>query len=537
MARPSALVRAWRSFRAAVGTSRRASASGGTAFAGASGGRLFSDWVLASIQSADQEVRGDIRVLKARSRELVRNNDTAHRYTTLIDEQAIGPSGIRLQARVTRPDGMLDLGINQRIEDAFLEWCQPGNCTVDGRMSFLDVQSNWATTTPTDGEWLVRMIPFRGNRFGFALQILDTDQLDHEFNRARGEGGNEIRMGVEINEWGRPVAYHVWDHHPSEYTARGRERVRLPAEQVIHYFEPHRANATRGIPWFAPALAKLRHIHGYEEATVVAARIAAAKMGFFTQSADTVADPNAPNAEEQNQVTFEIEPGRLDRLPIGWDFKAWDPQQPTTTFVDFHKAMVRGIAGGLGVSYVSLGNDLEGVNFSSIRAGLLNERDAWRRKQKSLIDHFCDRIYAEWLNQALLTGALQLPDRNRQRWMSHRWQPRGYPWVDPEKDMVARLMGVAAGVDSLSRICGELGHDFEDVLVERALENELAKSLGVTIDLGQKKPEQKEQTEEAQALDARVIRGMAESRALATHAPNRVEQLLATTNGNGKGHG
>jgi lambda family phage portal protein len=525
-------------FRAAADLSRgvQASSGGGTAYAGASQSRLTSDWVLASIQSADQDVKADYRTLKSRARELVRNNDTASRYVGLVDEQAIGPDGIRLQSQVKRPDGMLDLGINQRIEDAWLEWCEPENCTVDGKMGWGDVLQNWALVTPQDGEWLTRMLPFRGNRFGFALQLLDTDQLECDFNRAPDQGGNEIRMGVEIDAWGRPINYHVWDHHPTEWTTRGRELKSLPASQIVHYFRARRVGQTRGITWFAPSLLKLRHIGGYEEAEIIASRVAAAKGGFFEVAPEAVADPNAPNAAAQNQVTFEIEPGQFDRLPTGWTFKEWDPQHPTTAFKDFHKAMVRGVASGLGVSYVSLANDLEGVNFSSIRAGLLNERDAWRKLQKSLIRHFCVRVYREWLRWSITTGALVLPDRNRQRWEKHRWQPRGYPWVDPDKDINSRLRGVAAGVDSLTRIAAETGVDLEEVLIERAMETQLAKELGVKISLEPKKAgapaeEEDDEEEDAQAaLHPQVRQRLLESRALATLRPERLAELAA---GNG----
>jgi lambda family phage portal protein len=527
-------------FAAAVDLHRQPRASGSSAYAGAQGGRMTADWVRASIQSADQETKADLRTLRARARELVRNNDTAARYIALVDEQAIGHTGIRLQSRVTRPDGMLDLGVSQRIEDAWAEWCEPQNCTVDGKLGWLGVLSNWARTVPQDGEWLSRMIPFRGNRFGFALQILDPDQLDHEFDRAPGNGQNEIRMSVEIDSWGRPVAYHVWDHHPSEYTARGRERKPLPADQVIHYFRGNRAGQTRAVTWFAPSLFKLRMTGAYEEAEITAARIASAKGGWFETTPEAAPDPNAKNAAQQQQVTFEIEPGVFDRLPVGWTFKPWDPQHPTTAFKDFHKAMIRGIAAGLGVSYVSLANDLEGVNFSSIRAGLLNERDAWRRLQADAISHICVRVFRAWLHWSLTTGALQLPDRNRQRWSAHRWQPRGWPWVDPEKDIGAQLREVDAGVNSLTRICAETGRDYEEVLLERAMEMQLAKELGVPITLNPsaaKPPEEKE--EQAGEMSEAVRSRLLTSRALATLKPARLEELAAAhANGNGNGrHG
>lgn len=473
-------------FLAAANSQKRDARGVGTSYAGARMSRLTEDWILASILSADQEVQSSLRTLRARSRELSRDNDLASRYVSLVEENVVGADGMRLQARVTRPDRTPDNGINQRIEDAFAEWSEPENASVDGRLSWADIQQLVARTVPGDGESIIRLVGgFRGNRFGFALQLLDADQLDEEYDRPVGTGPNgqrrnEIRMGVEWDQWRRPVAYHLWDHHPSDHTARGRERVRVPAADISHLYRHGRVAQSRGVPWFAPALFKIKMVAGYEEAEVVAARTAAAKGGFFVLNDDAVVpNPEAPDAG--GPIRTEVEPGVFDRLPAGWTFKEWDPQHPTTAFSDFHKAMVRGIATGLDVSYTALANDLEHVNFSSIRAGLLSERDAWRKYQAWLVSHLHRRVYLAWLTWALTTGALRLPSRNRDRWSKHRWQTRGWPWVDPDKDLSAAAKEIRLGLNSRTRLAAERGRDFEEILRELAQEEEMAREMGVAL--------------------------------------------------------
>jgi lambda family phage portal protein len=467
-------------FRAAAELGAPAAFTGGSsAYQGAVSNRLTMDWVLASIQSADQETRADLRQLRARSRELARNNELATKYLHLLEEQEIGEHGMRLQATVKRPDNMLDRGINQRIEDAWHEWSEPANCTVDGGMSFAEVLALNTRTRAQDGEYLVRMVPMAGRAFGFALQILDPDQLDEQYNEYRGTGQNEIRMGVEIDVWGRPVAYWLYDRHPAESGFTRRARERKSAEFIIHDFKRLRAGQTRGVPWFAPALFKLRMIHGYEEAEVVGMRGAAAQGGFFTRSPESAQDPNAPKADQQYSV--DVEPLSYHALPPGWAYQERDPKHPNDAYNEFHKAMIRGIANGLNVSYASLANDLTQVNFSSIRAGLLNERDAWRRLQQHDITHFCTPVYRTWFAYAQLSGALQLPDRNRARWLRHRFLPRGFPWVDPEKDSKANALQVRMGLNSRTRLAAEQGRDFEEILTELAMEEALAAEIGVTL--------------------------------------------------------
>lgn len=463
---------------------RRAEVRKRSAYAGAASTRLTADWIFAPTVSADQEVRGDLRTLRARAREMVRNNAYATRFAGLVSENVIGPHGIRLQARVKKGSGDLKNSTNDRIEAAWAEWCRAETCTVDGRLCFADVEDLVARSLPQDGEFLVRMVPGFDNRFGFAIQVLDPDLLDVGFDGRSGEG-NEIRMGVEINGWGRPMAYWLLSAHPADpasYGADGRRRhERVPAEQIIHGYLMRRPGQTRGVTWYAPILLDAKMLAGYQEAELVAARTAAAKMGFFKPDADAVGDPDAPDAGVP--ITMEATPGTFDTLPPGYEFQSWDPQHPNSAFKDFSKSILRSIATGLGVSYTSLANDLEAVNYSSIRAGLLAERDGWKRLQRWLTDHLHQRIYEEWLRWALTTGALVLPAEPA-RYRAVEWQCRGWPWVDPLKDIQASAAAVALGLDSRRRLAAEQGRDFEEILADLDRENQLAAVYGVTINSG-----------------------------------------------------
>ncbi|MCI0539082.1 MAG: phage portal protein [Verrucomicrobiales bacterium] len=75
---------------------------------------------------------------------------------------------------------------------------------------------------------------------------------------------------------------------------------------------------------------------------------------------------------------MEVSPGQFETRPVGFEFQTFDPQHPTQAFPFFVKTFLRGIASGLGVSYNTLANELEGVNFSSIRAGVSDEREEIR---------------------------------------------------------------------------------------------------------------------------------------------------------------
>lgn len=439
--------------------------------------------------TANEELRRSLRKMRARSRQLAADNDYAIRFLAMVRANVIGPAGVRLQAKAVRPDGTPDQQDNRAIEATWAQWGEVGSCTVCGRLSWLDVQRLAAETIARDGEILVRLVEPWPNRFGFALQVLEGDHLDEAHNEALSDGGR-IVMGVEEDKWGRPRAYHVLTQHPgaSLYTDRvRRERERIPASDVVHAFLPQRPGQSRGAPWMHSSIRRLSMLGGYEEAEVVAARTSSSKMGFYTSPDGDLfpGDDSDGGRDLDGELTTSAEAGTFEQLPAGVDFKPWDPQHPTSAFDAFVKAILRGAASGLNVSYHTLANDLEGVNFSSIRSGVLEEREQWRTLQRWLVDHLHMPVYRRWLRAALMRGAVvneagvALPLSRIEKFSAVRWSPRGWSWVDPLRDQQANAEVVASGFSTASEVVAAAGRDLEEVYEQLATERQLAAQYGI----------------------------------------------------------
>lgn len=443
-------------------------------FAGAVGGRLLSDWLAASM-GPNEELRYDIRQLRNRARDLEKNDSLVRRYLALVAENVVGHRGMVLQARNVLPgrDARPNTQANDQIESAWREWGQVGECTMDGRQSFTEFQQTVIRAVARDGEALVRKV--RAGRFGLRLALIDPDLLDDQSATRAAADGHVVHNGVEVDGWGRAVAYHVWTSH---WTEGGYSRTveRVPADQVIHLTRPRRAGAARAETWLAPVLTTIRHRNGYIEAAVVNARTGAAKMGFIQQSEESVGagpDPNGGAVQEE----MEASPGIIERLGVGETFAAFDPDYPTAQFGPFLTAIDHEIAAGLGVSHASLTGNLSQVNYSSIRAGLLTERDTWRSLQCWFADAFLSPLYAEWLKAAWAAGALSLR-MVPSAYMAHRWQPRGWAWVDPVKDVESSALAIAYGLTTRGRVVAEQGEDYEALLAEAERERDLEALYG-----------------------------------------------------------
>ena len=448
-------------------------------FEAASTGRLFSDWLTTS-KSADHELRYTLKTLRARSRELAINNDYARRFLDMTTTNVVGAKGIQLQVRARDLGGPLDQTANSILEDSFKAWGELGVCTVDGQMTWLDAQRMFIESVARDGECFVLKVTDGSNPWRFRLQFIDPDRIDVEYNGSASNGA-EIRMGVEIDKGGKPLAYYVDQKHPDDYqfaAGYGVQRQRIPAEQIIHGYRKLRPGQTRGYPWMATAMTRLKMLGGYEEAELVAARISSAKMGFFTTPAgdDYVGD----GTDSDGRIQMDVSPGTFEQLPQGVDFKAFDPQHPSTAFAAFEAAMLRGIASGLGVSYTSLSNNLEAVSYSSIRQGLLEERDHWRAIQWWMVEHFCQPVYQAWLRQTLDSATVNLPATKYFKFSLTQWVPRGWQWVDPRNEIEATVTAIQNGLMTNTQALAERGLDIEDVIRERQAEQELLASYGLT---------------------------------------------------------
>lgn len=452
-------------------------------YASADAGRLFNDFK-GSERSADSELKPVINKIRNRSRDLARNNEYVKRYLELLKTNVVGERGFSLQSKAINDDGRLDQLGNDEIEKAFKKWSKLGNCTVDGKMNFVDAQKLAIESWARDGE--VFIIKHRSAQFHdtFSLEFIEPDQVDHQKN-GKLPNGNEIRMGVELNKFKRPVAYHFLTYHTGDYdfssNSKSPKHVRVEAEKVIHLFIQLRAGQTRGEPWTSPAMSALKQLGGFREAAVVNARVGASKMGFFTSPQG---DGFVPDDYDQNVPITEAAPATFWQLPQGVSFESFEPAFPSNEFDTFHKSVLKGIASGLGISYTSLSNDLEATSYSSIRQGALEERDLYRNIQGMMIEHFIRPIYEAWLYAAQESGSIRFPAFKLDKFIdAAEFRGRAWNWVDPQKEMNAAVLGLKSGILSLQDVASQYGKDVEELLSQIARDRDMMEQFGVQYQL------------------------------------------------------
>ena len=460
-----------------------AASRGRRAYEGAVVSRLTSDWVTSST-SADAEINSSLVRLRNRSRQLVRDNAYARQALRAIACNVIG-HGIRLQAQVPmqRGGGRLDERLNRQIETAWDRWCRPSTCHTAGRLSFVEISRLAIQAMAESGEVFIRMVPqaFGGSSVPLALEVLEADLVKEDKNDGPAPDGSEWRMGVKVDRWGRPLSYAFRTRHPGDIqNGLGHQLVEVPAAEILHLAMIERPGQTRGVPMFAAAIKRLHHLAGYEEAEVVRARAASSLMGFIT----------SPEGELQGDEVYQdervsnFEPGVFKYLAPGESVNVPTLDAPDGQFEPFMRAMLRAVAATTGVPYPSLSADYSQTNYSSSRLELLESREHWRTLQQFMIEHLHRPVFEQWMRAAVAVGQLDLPgyELMPERYDAVKWFPRGWGWVDPEKEVNAYKEAVRCGFATQAQIVAEQGGDLEELLVARKAEVDRAQELELQFD-------------------------------------------------------
>lgn len=431
---------------------------------GASYGKRLAHWH-ASSESINSILASNLSVLRNRSRDIVRKNPYAANAIEAIVSNCIG-TGIKPQSKAKNAD------FRKQIQELWLRWTDEAD--FSGICDFYGLQALILRSVIESGECFVRIKIDKNNAtVHLKLQVIEPEHLDisKDFSLSNG---NIIKSGIEFNKNGKRVAYYLYKKHPSEEYS---ESTRFSADEILHIYKLLRPGQIRGEPWLSNVLLKLHELDQYEDAELVRKKTAAMFAGFVTRL-----DPDSEVfSKDEVSGLYGLEPGTMQFLDPGEDIKFSNPADVGNTYEIFIKQQLRAISVGLGITYEQLTGDLSGVNYSSIRAGLLEFRRRCTALQHNLIVfQLCRPIWNKFIELAVLSGAIKVP--NDTTFSAVKWIPQGFAWVDPLKEQRAQMNAVRCGFKSRAEVVSELGYDVEEIDEEIKNDNERAKKMGLKFD-------------------------------------------------------
>ncbi len=415
-------------------------------------------------------IAGAGATITARARWLARNNGYAANAVESFASNVVG-DGIKPSSRIA------DAALKEEVQSLWLDWTDEAD--AEGVTDFYGLQRRAAREVFLAGEVFLRIRarrPDDGLTVPLQLQMLPSEMLPLDLNREL-PGGRLIRQGIEFDGIGRRVAYHFLRRHPGDMTEPGLagETVRVPAEDVIHVLDPSEAGQLRGISRFTPAIVKLFTLDLYDDAELERKKTAAMFAMFITSPA-----PETPLEPAEDDL--EVEPGQVVRLDPGEDVSTPSTPDSGSTYEPFQYRTLLQISAALGIPYGYLTNDTAKGNFSNTRISLVDFRrriSAWQHGV--LVYQMCRAVWTRWMDLAVLSGALDIPDYdvNRRAYLACDWLPTKWDWVDPMKDASAEILQIEAGLKSRTQALSERGYDAEQVDREISAERDREQTLGL----------------------------------------------------------
>jgi lambda family phage portal protein len=461
----------WPAIRRVLGLDRS------RAFDAAGGGRRWEG--AKSVESLNAAILAGVTVAARRAGYYARNNPWVAAAVQALIANAIG-TGIK--PRSAHPDST----VRNALHQLWARWSDRAD--ANGLTDLYGLQALALRAMVESGESFARLrvADTGGGLPPLQVELLDREQVPTDLHREIS-GGVRIRAGIEFDAAGRRIAYHCYRNRPGDALApMALDTVRVPAPDMPHLFQALAPGQLRGITWLAPVLLRLHELDQYEDAALVKSKVAELFTGFIRDPDGTVAGLNGGGAVN-GVLQVGMEPGSLIPLPPGADIQFSDPADPGD-YGAYVKNHIRAIASGLGLPYELISGDLEGVTYSSIRAGLVEFRRRIEQLQHTVIVfQFCRPVWERFVRLTVLSGALPARDFDRDPtpYLACDWLPPKWDWVDPAKDARAEIEQIRAGLKSRSQSIAERGYDIEEVdaaiAADRAREARLGLSFDTTV--------------------------------------------------------
>lgn len=300
-----------------------------------------------------------------------------------------------------------------------------------------------------------------------------------------GEEGNPlVRLGIERDARGNIVAYHFRRSHPYDTKDVQMTYDRIPARRVRHVFDQMWAGQSRGIPWAQAVTTSVKDRRDYQEATIIAAQVAAcATLIIGTSNPLAAARGAATETNSSGQRLEDLQPGKVLYTDNPDNIQGFSPTQPTTTYPAFLESILLSHAAGLNYPFGWLVRDRRKASYS---AGKLEEIEGGMEIAGDQMDH--DETWLHDVGELLIRESVILGETSidmtaysAESWAfnEHVWLPTPRPWLDPPREISAFAEAKNENMETLANIAARQSMDVEELLKQRQFERDMEREFDI----------------------------------------------------------
>lgn len=422
--------------------------------------RLNANWrtINQSAELTDRYSRDNVR---ARARDLERNSDMMNSLVGAYKRNIVG-GGYTLQARTS------DDELNKQIEKAWKKWCKKQNCDVTGTQSFNQIIRMAVKRKKVDGGILIVKRYTKDAFLPFQLQTFEVDELDGS-QVVPKNSVNKVIGGIEYTPFNKPVGYFIRQYSLDGYSML--DPIYIPAKDVIFYFTKNRPSQLREMSDVSPTITRIRDMNEFMVAVSVKERIAACLAVFIKKGVPTTGLGRAGTGgtKQKSYDGKSITPGMIKELNQGDEAQFLNPAGQATDATGYIKLQQRLMGAGQGFSYEATSRDMSETNYSSARAGLI-EDELTCEEDRELLLEILDEIYETFVISGCLAGIFNIKNfwDNKDDYLNHEWIKAPKKWIDPIKETNANKIALQTGQKTFKQIAAENGKDWREQINEMA---------------------------------------------------------------------
>jgi lambda family phage portal protein len=420
--------------------------------------------------SSREDIEDNVSILRQRTRDLYMGVPIANGAVKTMRTNIVG-RGLRLKPNIDTE--LLGISPEERrtlekqIEREWNIWAESTDCDMARIDNFCELQQlaflNWLISG--DCLAVLPVKPRLNQPYDLRVQLIEADRLCSPDNCDTID--NKIVGGVEVDQSGEVVAYHIADHHPLSYAYADISWQRVEAfgkttgrRNVLHLMNRERIGQRRGVPFLAPVIESLKQLGRYTDAELVAA-VVSGMFTVFIEKADASSEdaigsiiPEEVQVDAEDETTIELAPGAVIDLNEGEKAHDMNPGRPNANFGGFVEAICQQIGASLEIPYELL---MKRFNSSyTASKGALEE--AWKMfnmYRDWLATDFCQPIYEEWLTEAVAKGRIKAPGFFtdpviRKAYCGAKWNGPAKGMLDPVKEVTAAEKRVQNGFSTRS---------------------------------------------------------------------------------------
>lgn len=427
------------------------------------------------------------RALREQARYLEQNHDLARGVLNDLVNKVVGPNGIGIEPQPRTAANEIHELFAEQIVALWKDWCYRPEVTW--QHDWVSCQRLVARSWLRDGETFTQLVqgttPYlnHGTLVPMSLEMIEADLVPFEYSLPP-----TITMGVEVNAWGRSVAYWVLLQPPGD-TLQGFAIVpsnlkRVSADRILHLALRDRIRQFRGVSVFASVLQRFDDLKDYEESERVAAKVAASMAAYIKKGTpdDYTNTPTSSDEPEQRQLKFRA--GMVfDDLRPGEDIGTIDTRRPSSALDPFRDAMLRAGASGVGASFSSIAKKYDGT-YSAQRQEMVESFANYEALSNAFTSRFVCPVYEAFIATAIAAGALKVPaDVLPQSVGDAIYIPPRMPWIDPEAETNADILAEGSCIESGPQIIRRRGGNPRDVIAQEAAWRKRLAAAGIAQNL------------------------------------------------------